>query len=260
MSPPIRDGSGNSINSIRLGDGSEISEVRTGAGDVLFSASAIPDSVTNQWRMDEGSGTTLNDSVGSSPASLQKTGLWVSDSNSEGGFHTDYNDNTDEYWITDSSVGFNGQVTVLQWVNVDGWPSGTERLLYYGEGDGTRENNINLSARDSDTLHLFKREGGTFSEPAGLSVSPLSGGNWYLIAATLDGSNNDINLYVFDSNGLLGSGNATFDPSFLPPNSFMAGAYDGSGASANTSIDAPAISTSTAMSQSEIDTYRQQTR
>jgi len=43
MSPPIRDGSGSSIGSIRLGDGSEISEVRTGAGDVLFSAGP-PDS------------------------------------------------------------------------------------------------------------------------------------------------------------------------------------------------------------------------
>jgi len=37
MSPPIRDGSGSSIGSIRLGDGTVISEVRTGAGDVLFS-------------------------------------------------------------------------------------------------------------------------------------------------------------------------------------------------------------------------------
>jgi hypothetical protein len=46
MSPPIRDGSGSSIGSIRLGDGTEISEVRTGAGDVLFSA--IPDSVLIQ--------------------------------------------------------------------------------------------------------------------------------------------------------------------------------------------------------------------
>ena len=46
MSPPIRDGSGNDIGSIRLGDGSEISEVRTGAGDVLFSA--IPDSVVSR--------------------------------------------------------------------------------------------------------------------------------------------------------------------------------------------------------------------
>jgi hypothetical protein len=45
MSPPIRDGSGDSIGAIRLGDGSEIAEVRTGAGDVLFSA--IPDIVDN---------------------------------------------------------------------------------------------------------------------------------------------------------------------------------------------------------------------
>jgi len=47
MSPPIRDGSGSSIGSIRLGDGSEISEVRTGAGDVLFSA--IPDSAVDYF-------------------------------------------------------------------------------------------------------------------------------------------------------------------------------------------------------------------
>jgi len=46
MSPPIREGSGNDIGSIRLGDGSEIAEVRTGAGDVLFSA--IPDSALTQ--------------------------------------------------------------------------------------------------------------------------------------------------------------------------------------------------------------------
>jgi hypothetical protein len=47
MSPPIRDGSGSSIGSIRLGDGSEIAEVRTGAGDVLFSA--IPDGTVDNF-------------------------------------------------------------------------------------------------------------------------------------------------------------------------------------------------------------------
>jgi hypothetical protein len=52
MSPPIRDGSGSSIGSIKLGDGSEISEVRTGAGDVLFSAISIPDSGNLQSRID----------------------------------------------------------------------------------------------------------------------------------------------------------------------------------------------------------------
>jgi len=50
MSPPIRDGSGSSIGSIRLGDGSEISEVRTGAGDVVFSAGIpIPASGLERW-------------------------------------------------------------------------------------------------------------------------------------------------------------------------------------------------------------------
>jgi len=57
MSPPIRDGSGNSIGSIRLGDGTEISEVRTGAGDVVFSASSLPDSVVAQYDFRKENGT-----------------------------------------------------------------------------------------------------------------------------------------------------------------------------------------------------------
>jgi len=67
MSPPIRDGSGNSIGSIRLGDGSEISEVRTGAGDVLFSATTIPDSVVHHYDpTDEtvGQKSAWNDQIG----------------------------------------------------------------------------------------------------------------------------------------------------------------------------------------------------
>jgi len=58
MSPPIREGSGDSIGAIRLGDGSEIAEVRTGAGDVLFSGSAIPDSVVNRTADDNTFSTT----------------------------------------------------------------------------------------------------------------------------------------------------------------------------------------------------------
>jgi len=68
MSPPIREGSGDSIGSIRLGDGSEISEVRTGAGDVLFSA--IPDSVhlyTEETGNDGNAISTWSDTSPSSP-------------------------------------------------------------------------------------------------------------------------------------------------------------------------------------------------
>jgi hypothetical protein len=59
---PIRDGSGNSIGSIRLGDGTEISEVRTGAGDVLFSAAPpIPDTAVHFFQFEN----NLTDSAGS---------------------------------------------------------------------------------------------------------------------------------------------------------------------------------------------------
>jgi len=58
MSPPIRDGSGSSIGSIRLGDGSEIAEVRTGAGDVLFSAISSPDNPLFQYLYNDTNDTT----------------------------------------------------------------------------------------------------------------------------------------------------------------------------------------------------------
>jgi len=70
MSPPIRDGSGDSIRSIRLGDGSEISEVRTGAGDVLFSA--IPDSGAYRLTLDE---STPSDSFNNNDFSKSASGV-----------------------------------------------------------------------------------------------------------------------------------------------------------------------------------------
>jgi len=66
MSPPIRDGSGSSIGSIRLGDGSEISEVRTGAGDVVFDGGAIPDSVVWNSAAADYDGSAWADSLGGS--------------------------------------------------------------------------------------------------------------------------------------------------------------------------------------------------
>jgi hypothetical protein len=87
MSPPIRDGSGNSINSIRLGDGSEISEVRTGAGDVVFGA--IPDSVIHRYTFENNSNTTtLTDTVGSGDGSI--TGMTYTSSQADGDFAGDF--------------------------------------------------------------------------------------------------------------------------------------------------------------------------
>jgi hypothetical protein len=69
MSPPIRDGSGNSIGSIRLGDGSEISEVRTGAGDVLFSA-GVPTSAVRQFPFPQRSTSTIVEKLANDDGSV----------------------------------------------------------------------------------------------------------------------------------------------------------------------------------------------
>jgi len=66
MSPPIRDGSGSSIGSIRLGDGTEITEVRTGAGDVVFSGLPDADSLVSLFRFEN----DVTDSVGSNDGSI----------------------------------------------------------------------------------------------------------------------------------------------------------------------------------------------
>jgi len=83
MSPPIRDGSGSSIGSIRLGDGSEISEVRTGAGDVVFSGSIIPESLVLRYTMDSADTTssTITDVVNNNDATNNGATTGVSGAN-----------------------------------------------------------------------------------------------------------------------------------------------------------------------------------
>jgi len=75
----------------------------------------VPDSeLDHRWRMDEGSGTALADSVGSESASLTGAG-WQSDANATGGFWTTY-DATNDYGQTDSPIGCNNdQFTVMMW-------------------------------------------------------------------------------------------------------------------------------------------------
>jgi hypothetical protein len=115
MSPPIRDGSGSSIGSIRLGDGTEISEVRTGAGDVLFS-SGPPNSAVYRWPVDEGSGQTLTDSIQSESISLNFS-TWVTGGQFDGGAAID-TDGSDDEGTTASAlaeIGINQNFSMEVW-------------------------------------------------------------------------------------------------------------------------------------------------
>ena len=120
MSPPIRDGSGNSIGAIRLGDGSEIAEVRTGAGDVLFSA--LPDSVVSHWEFeDEATASTATDSESNNDLDIVGGATYTTDS-AVGSNAIDFpngTDSGDRLTVSNSDGDFNsgnGEFAVSMWV------------------------------------------------------------------------------------------------------------------------------------------------
>ena len=136
-------------------DGTEVSEI-TVDGNVVFKAvSDIPDSGANhQWNFVEGSGTTVNDEIGSLDADF--TGLsWGS---SEGANETHgVLDGTDDYAILDGSSSsmahfVNDQEgSILSWINPDSFTdddnnsilasniSGSNRSFYFVLDDDSGE-------------------------------------------------------------------------------------------------------------------------
>jgi len=134
MSPPIRDGSGNSIGSIRLGDGSEISEVRTGAEDVLFSATTIPDSGLDHfyWAASINSISTWPDSEGSEDASETASTASISDIN--GTDAVDYPSDTTHQTSNAWSTGASEEYTFLLVFDLDNNNNNNRPIVNGGGG------------------------------------------------------------------------------------------------------------------------------
>ena len=168
--------------------------------------SAIPDSVTDQWDADEGSGTTVANSIGDVDINVVG-GAWVSDSKYTGGFALDYD--SDDYWELESPIDINGsELTVCFWTDEisptdqfgriitttddpsgrpeDGWElqfdgQNSDEYLFQHRTGGSSNNVINTSGPDAATQDLF----------------------W---AITIDGDNARIRIYdteekVFDESG-----------------------------------------------------------
>jgi len=134
MSPPIRDGSGDSIGSIRLGDGSEISEVRTGAGDVLFSGFPSDLGSTllaygsddNVYVHDVSSGFPLNSTL-SQAGSRVRGGVSFSPDNSLLAYGEGFGGN-DNVYVHDVGGGFPLNSTLTD-------PGGTVKTVDFSAGN-----------------------------------------------------------------------------------------------------------------------------
>ena len=213
----------------------------------------IPDAITNQWKFDEGSGTTLNDAEGSVSATLQG-GTWQSDSGSVGGYRIDF-EGSGDYWLTDSAVGLDGpEMTMMTWVTMDSFDSSNDRVLTYGDFN---DDNVIQVVTTGNGFDVYYYSGGSYNDTS-LEVSNLNTGTRYLIAF-VGKSNDDAELYVYDNSSLIGSATDTFSRSFLPDDKLAGMARRQGDITADGKADAPAISNDTALTQSEIEEYRDAT-
>jgi hypothetical protein len=139
----------------------------------------VPPSVIYRWKLDEGSETTINDSVGSLTGTLNGSANWVFDSNSVGGAHIDF-DGSDDF-IDLGDVTNEAQFSAAFWANPDNLSSATPQDVIFWSTNTGNSTGANISMF-SDDLKINIEGSVTFT-----SFSPLEG-EWNHYAFSYDSS------------------------------------------------------------------------
>ena len=149
--------------------------------------SDIPDSVSNRWPHNEGSGTTLGDSIGSINGSINGPS-WVTGSGGEGSAYLDYDGVDDETDFSNNASHFDHDTqSWMLWVNPDDittnrayirYNDSAEDLLIWNRGD-TANGRLECFMDDAD--------GGSDLETGADGV--LSSGVWNFVTVVLDNMN-----------------------------------------------------------------------
>jgi len=188
MSPPIREGSGDSIGSIRLGDGSEIAEVRTGAGDVLFSSLRVlidsyEDGNLSEYNTNAAIGSTAFD--GTNSLRLNNDTETFAYSGSGLGRYPQRGDTWEFYYrFTGNTFANFSCQWALQSV-LSGKTQASDTYSGYG---------VQWSSSGATQVEIY--EDGTSQDSGSISVST---GNWYRNEVRFN--NPVIEYEVFDPNG-----------------------------------------------------------
>jgi len=175
-------------------DGQGVEEI-TVDGQAVFSA--IPDSGDHQWFIDEGSGTTLNDSVGSVNATINGA-TWESESGTVGGQYLEY-DGVDDHFATDSTLGID-KGTVCGWVRPKEFTNFSNMFFIWGEDVNNGDNGIYVATESTEGEILT-----VGSDPNAGSVLRnvpfVSTNSWGFFGFTWDGT--DHRLITFDNSSEL---------------------------------------------------------
>lgn len=236
---PIREGDGTGIAAIREGDGTAISQVREGDGTVVYTAADAggdidTTSLQHRWPTDEGSGTTVNDSVGALDGTLNEPD-WISGTG-KGDFYLDY------VSANDDRVNY-GQVLPSDWteLTVSMWaeeintaPDGNGWVAFQ-ELDGSVTSGF-LMRNDGTDSFDFRFDGVSGST----SVSGVP--KWEMVTLSWNGT--DASCYIGDGSSVDVTLSNVSMPNFSSTDTFGTGTrIDGSagGTSFEGGIDDPKV-------------------
>jgi len=148
---------------------------------------SLPSSVIYRWRLDEGSGKTINDSVGSLNGSLNG-GTWRSDSNSVGGSHIDFDGNDD--FIDYGQVTNEPQMSLSFWINLDEVISDRDTVfLFYWSANANTSTGM-FVAQEQDSWRI-----GINTSNNNLTSYTPSANSWQHFGLTYD-SSGQLDIYI----------------------------------------------------------------
>jgi len=168
---------------------------------ILGSGIAIPDSVTNRFKLDEGSGTTVADSIGSLSATLT-AGNWVSASKYTGGAAFDFAGT--DHLKTDSAFDVNGsQASVGIWLtDMTGGDSFPRVVATHPSGSTAISDGflIQMWETNTNSVAVTHANGGTLNNCFTDAAIPDVSTKDVFLGLSVDGDTST--LYAFDGNGL----------------------------------------------------------
>ena len=173
------------------------------AGLMSTRVDAIPDSGgDHQWDKDEGSDSTIADSIGTLDGTLVNNPSWADDAGA-GGFYIDYN-GTDQYADLGSDSRSelrhftdDGKGTLFAWVNPDD-VSGQNMIIGSSISTGDTAPGFGLVILDDGDIRFVGVTDTEGEVPWDITASDVigTGDGWVPVAGTLDGST--ARIYVGD--------------------------------------------------------------
>lgn len=181
------------VDEILLPDGSEVSEVLDPDGNVVWTASALPDSVIHHWELSEGGGNQIADNVGSQDGTIHGAS-WVSNSWA-GGYALSGDGNSDYVSIDNFPLSFRNTLDFSVSLTLQTEDSGGEHLFGVSETVDGENETFNLYVDGSALQFTLQGQG----EPGILNCTggTPNDGNPHRVDIVVDGDDvNDWKYYL----------------------------------------------------------------